>query len=89
MHMKVHCGIHLSLARLFLESFAAKDEKEFVNLLRELSKGTCSQQSAQVMFIYNINYKIKNGFQGKVRSFWNGLPFVTTATDTIVVNQVT
>ena len=146
------------------ESFRAKDDVEFVNLLRELSKGTCSKQSvslikslsrplsavelcipyvpkvfplnedvdytnmsildalpgeefmfeafdkgdkkqlnkgliaseklalkvgAQVMFIYNINDNIKNGVQGTVTSFLNGLPVVCTASETIVVNQVT
>lgn len=40
------------------------------------------------MFIYNINYNIKNGVQGTVTSFLNGLPVVITASETIVVNQV-
>ena len=33
---------------------------------------------AKVMFIYNINNRIKNGVQGTVTSFLNGLPVVTT-----------
>ena len=44
---------------------------------------------AEVMFIYNVNNNIKNGVQGTVSSFLNGLPVVTTAAETIVVNQVT
>ena len=145
------------------ESFRAKDDEELVNLLREISKGICSEHTvslikslsrplsaaelgipyvpkvfplnkdidytnmsildalpgeeymfgafdkgdkkqlnkgliaseksalkvgAQVMFIYNINHNIKNGVQGTVASFLNGLPVVTTASETIVVNQV-
>ena len=146
------------------ENFRAKDDKEFVDLLREMSKGTCSEQSvhlikslsrplvpaelgipyvpkvfphnedvdfanitildeltgdevvfdaldkgdkkqlnkgciaserlvlkvgAQVMFIYNISNGIKNGVQGKVASFLNGLPVVTAASETVIVDRVT
>ena len=146
------------------ENFHAQDDEDFVKMLRELFKGTCSEESAQlirslsrpldaaglgisfvskvfplnedvdyanmaildalpgeevvfhafdkgnkkqinrsvianeklvlkvgaeVMFIYNVNNSIKNGVQGTVSSFLNGLLVVTTAAETIVVNQVT
>lgn len=44
---------------------------------------------AKVMFIYNINDNIKNGVQGTVVSFLNGLPVVATASETPVVSKVT
>lgn len=31
------------------ESFCAKDDEELVNLLREISKGTCSEQSVSLI----------------------------------------
>ena len=146
------------------ENFRAQDDEDFVKMLRELSRGTCSDESAElnrslsrpldaaelgiqfvpkvfplnedvdyanmsildalpgeevvfqaydkggkkqinrsviareklalkvgaeVMFIYNVNNNIKNGVQGTVSSFVNGLPVVTTAAETIIVNQVT
>ena len=62
---------------------------------KPLNKGVIAREKlalkvgAQVMFIYNINDKIKNGVHGTVTPFLNGLPVVTTASETIVVNQVT
>ena len=44
---------------------------------------------AKVMFIYNINDKIKNGVQGTVVYFLNGLPVVTSGSESIVVDRVT
>lgn len=46
---------------------------------------------AKVMFIYNVNDRIKNGVQGTVTSFLNGLPVVTTSngTEGDVVERVT
>ena len=46
---------------------------------------------AKVMFIYNINDHIKNGVQGTVASFSNGLPVVTTSDGaaSVVVERVT
>ena len=43
------------------------------------------------MFIYNINDHIKNGVQGTVASFLNGLPVVTTSDGaaSVVVERVT
>ena len=41
------------------------------------------------MFIYNINDRIKNGVQGTIVSFTNGLPFVSASSETIVVDEVT
>ena len=149
---------------LLEQSFRAKKDEEFVNILRDISKGHCSVQSAEViqglsrpldpsdfglsyvpkvfplnedvdfanmsvlddlpgeeivfeaydvgdkkllnrgliaseklalkvgakvMFIYNINANIKNGVQGSVVSFVNGLPVVTTSSETLVVDRVT
>ena len=42
----------------------------------------------QVMFIYNINDRIKNGVQGTIVSFTNGLPVVSASSETIVVEKV-
>ena len=44
---------------------------------------------AKVMFIYNINDKIKNGVQGTVVYFLNGLPVVTSGSESTVVDRVT
>ena len=44
---------------------------------------------AQVMFIYNINDQIKNGVQGTVVSFSNGLPVVRAPSETITVEKFT
>ena len=44
---------------------------------------------AQVMFIYNINDRIKNGVQGTVVSFTDGLPVVSTFSETVIVKKVT
>ena len=46
---------------------------------------------AKVMFIYNINDHIKNGVQGTVALFLNGLPVVTTSDGAaiVVVERVT
>ena len=43
---------------------------------------------AKVMFIFNINDRIKNGVRGEVVSFVNGLPLVSCSTETIVVDRV-
>lgn len=44
---------------------------------------------AKVMFIFNINDRIKNGVRGEVVSFVNGLPVVSCSAKTIVVDRVT
>ena len=44
---------------------------------------------APVMFIFNISDNIKNGVQGTVVSFVNGLPVVNTGIKTLVVDRVT
>ena len=41
------------------------------------------------MFIYNISERIKNGVLGTVSSFVNGLPVVTTGSESVIVNKVT
>ena len=146
------------------ESFRAQNDEEFINLLREISRGQCSEQSAEiiqslsrplnpsdfglsyipkvyplnedvdfanmcvletlpgeqilfeatdvgdkrllnkgliaseklvlkvevkVMFIYNLNDRIKNGVQGIVTSFLNGLAVVTTESESLLVDRVT
>ena len=146
------------------ESFHAKNDEEFINLLREISRGQCSEQSAEiiqslsrplnpsdfglsyipkvyplnedvdfanmcvletlpgeqilfeatdvgdkrllnkgliaseklvlkvgvkVMFIYNLNDRIKNGVQGTVTSFLNGLAVITTESESPFVDRVT
>ena len=43
---------------------------------------------APVMFIYNISERIKNGVLGTVSSFVNGLPVVTTGSESVIVNKV-
>ena len=44
---------------------------------------------AQVMFIYNINDRIKNGVQGTIVSFADGLPVVSVFSETVIVDKVT
>ena len=145
------------------ESFCAQNDEEFINLLREISRGQCSEQSAEiiqslsrplnpsdfglsyipkvyplnedvdfanmcvletlpgeqilfeatdvgdkrllnngliaseklvlkvwakVMFIYNLNDGIKNGVQGTVTSSLNGLPVVTTESESLLVDRI-
>ena len=41
------------------------------------------------MFIYNLNDRIKNGVQGTVTSFLNGLPVITTESESLLVDRVT
>ena len=66
-----------------------KGDKKQINRSVITSEKVVIKVGAEVMFIYNVNNNIKNGMQGTVSSFLNGLPVVTTAAKTIVVNQVT
>lgn len=73
--------------------FQAYDIGEKKLLDRELvaNEKLILKVGAKVMFVYNINDRIKNGVQGTVASFLNGLPVVTTSdgTESVVVERVT
>ena len=73
--------------------FQAYDIGEKKLLNRELiaNEKLVLKVGAKVMFIYNVNDRIKNGVQGTVASFLNGLPVVTTSngTEGVVVKRVT
>jgi len=66
-----------------------KGNKKQINRSVIANEKVVLKVGADVMFIFNVNNNIKNGVQGTVSSFLNGLPVVTTAAETIVVNQVT
>lgn len=71
--------------------FQATDvgEKRLHNRQLIASEKLVFKVGAKVMFIYNISDHIRNGVQGEVISFLNGLPVVATSVETIVVHQVT
>ena len=58
---------------------------------RLLNKGLIASEKlvlkvgAKVMFINNINDRIKNGVQGTMTSFLNGLPVVATESESLLV----
>ena len=66
-----------------------KGNKKQINTSVIANEKLVLKVGAEVMFIYIVNNNIKNGVQGTVLSFLNGLPVVTTAAETKDVNQVT
>ena len=63
-------------------------EKSLLNKGVIASEKLASKVGEKVMFIYNLNNRIKNGVQGTVTSFLNGLPVVTES-KSLLVDRVT
>lgn len=64
-------------------------EKKLLNRGLIAGEKVVLKVGAKVMYIYNINDKIKNGVQGTVVSFLNGLPVVSSGSESVVVDRVT
>ena len=64
-------------------------DKKILNKELIASEKLALKVGAPVMFIYNINDNVKNGVQGTVVSFLNGLPVVNTGSETLIVDRVT